>query len=352
MRVASFFSGIGGMDLGFEQAGFSTIWANENQASAAKMFSANFPNSYVDTRSLEDVDFNEIPDNVDGFIGGPPCQSWSIAGAHRGDKDPRGAVLWTYVQAIEAKRPKFFVLENVPGLTSSLHRDSYRKLLSRLSDAGYDISHGILNAQNYGAPQARKRLFIVGYQKQLSLRFLTPEKGKKISLRESLTGLDPTKAIPVRGAERNFEESEPVSAHHYLDQDHFSYIYMSRNRVPVWEHTAFTVQASASHAQIHPSAPPMEKVDKDVYRFVPGYEHLYRRISVRESARIQTFPDDFVIKYESISKGYRMMGNAVPVALAKAVAMRIMSDLGAVEHKPVGYHQEMDPLDLDLPLAI
>ena len=341
------------MDLGFEQAGFSTIWANENQASAAKMFSANFPNSYVDTRSLENIDFAEIPDNVDGFIGGPPCQSWSIAGAHRGDKDPRGAILWTYVEAIEAKRPKFFVLENVPGLTSSLHRHSYRQLLSRLNDAGYDISHGVLNAQNYGTPQARKRLFIVGYQKQLSLRFLTPEKGKKISLRESLAGLDPTQAIPVRGAERDFEESEPVSAHHYLDQEYFSYIYMSRNRVPAWENMAFTVQASASHAQIHPSAPPMEKVEKDEYRFAPGYEQLYRRISVRESARIQTFPDDFVIKYESISKGYRMVGNAVPVSLARAVADRIMFDFGISRQDVTKSPKIPDTLlNLDLPVAI
>jgi DNA (cytosine-5)-methyltransferase 1 len=352
MRIASFFSGIGGMDLGFEQAGFSTVWANENQASAAQMFSANFPNSFIDTRSLDQIDLTEIPNDVDGFIGGPPCQSWSIAGAHRGDSDPRGAILWTYVGAIEAKKPNFFVLENVPGLTSSLHRRSYRQLLTRLSDAGYSISHGVLNAQNYGAPQARKRLFIVGYRKELSLRFSTPEKGHKVTLRESLRGLDKNGAVPLKSTDRGFKETEPVTAHHYLGQDYFSYIYMSRNRVPKWEDMAFTVQASASHAQIHPSAPPMEKVDKDIYRFAPGYEHLYRRISVRESARIQTFPDDFLIKYESISKGYRMVGNAVPVALAKAVAMRIMSDLGAIEHKSVGHHQEMNLLDFDFPLAI
>jgi DNA (cytosine-5)-methyltransferase 1 len=354
MRVASFFSGIGGMDLGFEQAGFSTVWANENETSAAKMFSANFPNAHLDVRSFDNIDFSEIPDDVDGFIGGPPCQSWSIAGAHRGDKDPRGAILWTYVKAIESKKPKFFVLENVPGMTSSLHRHSYRQLLSRLSDAGYNISHGVLNAKNYDTPQARKRLFIVGYRKELSIRFTTPEKGtQRLSLRESLLGLDPASARPLKSVERNFEESQPMTANHYLDQDHFSYIYMSRNRVPEWDEMAFTVQASASHAQIHPMAPPMKKLEKDVYRFATGYESRYRRISVRESARIQTFPDDFLIKYESITKGYRMVGNAVPVSLAKAVASRISADFG-INQNDITKNQTRATalLDFDLPIAI
>ena len=342
------------MDLGFEQAGFSTVWANEKEPSAAKIFSENFPHAHLDVRSFDSIDFSEIPDDVDGFIGGPPCQSWSIAGAHRGDKDPRGAILWTYVSAIEAKRPKFFVLENVPGMTSSLHRHSYRELLSRLSDAGYNISHGILNAKNYDAPQARKRLFIVGYERKSLIRFTTPEKAKhRYSLRDALRGLDPSGARPVSSVERNFEDSQPITAHHYLDQDHFSYIYMSRNRVPEWDAMAFTVQASASHAQIHPMAPPMENVEKDVYRFAPGHEAQYRRISVRESARIQTFPDDFLIKYESIAKGYRMVGNAVPVSLAKAVASRIAADFGIEQQDTLKNQTTVDTLlDFDLPIAI
>lgn len=353
MRVASFFSGIGGLDLGFEQAGFSTVWANENDPAAAEMFSTNFPDAHLDSRSLDQIDFLDIPDEVDGFIGGPPCQSWSVAGSHRGDRDPRGAILWTYVRAIEAKNPKFFVLENVPGMTSSLHRNSYRQLLSRLNDAGYNISHGVLNAKNFDAPQSRRRLFIVGYKRKFLTRFSTPVRGsREVSLRDALNGLDPDKAIPLRPADRDFAESQPITAHHYLDQDHYSYIYMSRNRVPQWDGQAFTVQASQAHAQIHPLAPAMEKVEKDVYRFAPGKEALYRRISVRESARIQTFPDDFVIRYESISKGYRMVGNAVPVALAKAVAMRIMSDLGATEGNSVEHREEIGLLNFDLPLAI
>jgi DNA (cytosine-5)-methyltransferase 1 len=97
----------------------------------------------------------------------------------------------------------------------------------------------------------------------------------------------------------------------------------------------------------------MEKVDKEVYRFARGYEHLYRRISVRESARIQTFPDNFVINYESISKGYRMIGNAVPVSLAKAVAGRILADFGIKWTDIAGAPKTTSTLlDFDLPVAI
>lgn len=354
VRLASFFAGIGGMDLGFEQAGFTTVWANENNPDAAAVFSANFPEAVLDTRALQDIDLSELPDDVDGFIGGPPCQSWSVAGARRGDKDPRGAVLWDYVSAIESRTPKFFVLENVPGMTSSSHRGPYRLLLTRLTDAGYNIAHGILNSKNYETAQSRRRLFIVGYRREFSTRFSTPDRGQRsVRLRDALSGLDTFDALAVKQAERNFPETSPITANHYLAQDHFSYIYMSRNRVPDWDGLAFTVQASAGHAQIHPSAPPMERQEKDVFTFAKGKEGLYRRISVREAARIQTFPDDFMISYDSVAKGYRMVGNAVPVSLAKAVASRIASDFGLRIEKQVP-HQESVNLSFDygLPVAI
>ena len=103
---------------------------------------------------------------------------------------------------------------------------------------------------------------------------------------------------------------------------------MSRNRVPPIDGMAFTVQASGNHAQLHPQAPPMEWSAKDVYKFAPGSETSYRRISVREAARLQTFSDDFLIPYEKVSDGYKMVGNAVPVNLGRAVAMQIQNDLG------------------------
>ena len=107
----------------------------------------------------------------------------------------------------------------------------------------------------------------------------------------------------------------------------FSTIYMSRNRVRSWDDVSFTIQAGGRHAPIHPQAPSMELVEKDVRKFVPNQEHLYRRLSVRECARIQTFPDSFEFHYSNVTAGYKMIGNAVPVVMANTLASKIIDDL-------------------------
>ena len=117
LKIASLFSGAGGMDKGFEQAGFCTVWANEYDASIWATFRHNFPNTHLDTRSITEVLPADIPD-VDGFIGGPPCQSWSEAGAKRGIQDHRGQLFLDYIRLLKAKQPSFFVAENVSGILS------------------------------------------------------------------------------------------------------------------------------------------------------------------------------------------------------------------------------------------
>ena len=107
----------------------------------------------------------------------------------------------------------------------------------------------------------------------------------------------------------------------------FSTIYMSRNRVRSWEEPSFTIQAGGRHAPIHPQAPKMKFISQNKRIFVSGKEHLYRRLSVRECARIQTFPDDFIFKYENIADGYKMVGNAVPVEFARHIAVKIVLDI-------------------------
>jgi DNA (cytosine-5)-methyltransferase 1 len=107
----------------------------------------------------------------------------------------------------------------------------------------------------------------------------------------------------------------------------FSSIYMSRNRVRSWDEVSFTIQAGGRHAPIHPQAPKMQLVEQNIRIFVPGHEQLYRRLSVRECARIQTFPDDFIFYYKNISAGYKMIGNAVPVQMANILARKIWHDL-------------------------
>ena len=113
----------------------------------------------------------------------------------------------------------------------------------------------------------------------------------------------------------------------------FSTIFMSRNRVRSWDEPSFTIQAGGRHAPIHPQAPKMKFIEQNLRIFVPGQEHLYRRLSVRECARIQTFPDDFIFKYENIAAGYKMIGNAVPVNMAKFLAQTIKMQISDAEKK-------------------
>lgn len=131
---------------------------------------------------------------------------------------------------------------------------------------------------------------------------------------------EPLPALDKNNA--NAEEDLEIPNHEYMIGD-FSTIYMSRNRVRSWNEQSFTIQAGGRHAPIHPQANKMINVEKDVKIFDPKSLKPYRRLSVRECARIQTFPDDFTFKYTKINEGYKMIGNAVPVKLAEAIALEI-----------------------------
>jgi DNA (cytosine-5)-methyltransferase 1 len=117
-----------------------------------------------------------------------------------------------------------------------------------------------------------------------------------------------------------------IPNHEYWIGDYSSH-YMSRNRVRSWSEPSFTIQASGRHAPMHPQAPRMEFVERDLFRFASGQEHLYRRLTIREAARVQSFPDDFVFLYRNLADGYKMVGNAVPPLLAQQIALQIRADL-------------------------
>ena len=132
MKIASFFTGAGGLDLGFEKAGFDIIYANENDKKIFSTFEKNFPKTKLDKRSITKVESEDVPD-CDGIIGGPPCQSWSAAGSHRGINDERGKLfLKEYVKIIKEKKPKFFLAENVPGIEYKKHENSFTEILESL----------------------------------------------------------------------------------------------------------------------------------------------------------------------------------------------------------------------------
>lgn len=327
MKIVSFFAGAGGLDLGFEKAGFDVIWANEYDKEIWETYEKNHKNTFLDKRSIVDIPSNEVPD-CDGIIGGPPCQSWSEAGSKKGIADKRGQLFYEFMRILADKKPKFFLAENVSGMLLPAHKEALANIKQLFTDIGYELSFQLLNVSDYGVPQDRKRVFFVGYRKDLGLKFefplpTTPE--KKITLEKAIGDLKET-VLPAKDGNYTNGLACHVKNHEYMTGG-FSSIYMSRNRVRSWDEVSFTIQAGGRHAPIHPQAPKMKFIEQNIREFVKGKEHLYRRLSVRECARIQTFPDNFVFYYNSVVAGYKMIGNAVPVRMGKVLAEKIYRDL-------------------------
>lgn len=323
MKLASLFTGAGGLDLGFKKAGFNIVWANEYDSTIWETFELNFPGTQLSKKNIVNVLPSEIPD-VDGIIGGPPCQSWSEAGAGRGINDKRGQLFYDYIRILSQKQPKFFLAENVPGILHPKHKEAFSKIINEFENAGYIISCKLLNANDYDVPQDRFRVIIVGYHEKIKKKFEFPEpKPYKLTLKDAI--LDLHLENPEKTKNKTIGNKLKFINHEYMDGS-FSTIYLSRNRVRSWNEPSFTIQAGGRHAPIHPQAPKMQFVEQNKRIFTPGKEHLYRRLSVRECARIQTFPDDFIFKYNHVLHGYKMIGNAVPINLAYHLAKKIITD--------------------------
>ncbi|MCL4116655.1 UNVERIFIED_CONTAM: hypothetical protein GTU68_039525 [Idotea baltica] len=327
MNIVSFFAGAGGLDLGFKKAGYNIIWANEYDKDIWETYEENHLDTVLDRRSIVKINPSEIPD-CDGIIGGPPCQSWSEAGALRGIKDKRGQLFFDFIRILEAKNPKFFLAENVSGMLLSRHAEALKGIKEMFQNAGkgYELSFQLLNATNYHVPQDRKRVFFIGIRKDLGFKFQFPTiTYPKIDLSKAIGDLKDS-AMPALPFNKTNGDKCKFPNHEYMIGD-FSSMFMSRNRVRSWDEQSFTIQAGGRHAPLHPQAPKMKFIEQNKRIFVPGKEHLYRRLTVRECARIQTFPDDFIFKYNSVAAGYKMIGNAVPVNLAKFLATHIKSQL-------------------------
>lgn len=325
MKIASLFAGAGGLDLGFEKAGFDVIWANEYDKDIWETYANNHPNTILDRRNITNVPSSDIPD-CDGIIGGPPCQSWSEAGALRGINDKRGQLFYDFIRILEAKQPLFFLAENVSGMLLNRHSDALSNIkeMFRSAGTGYELSFTMVNACDYNVPQDRKRVLFVGIRRDIGFKFEFPNPiPNKLTLKDAIYDLKDNAVAAIQ----NKTNPNCIIANHEYMTGGFSPIYMSRNRVRQWHEQSFTIQAGGRQAPIHPQAPKMEFIEQDARRFVTGKEHLYRRLTVRECARIQTFPDDFTFLYSSVATGYKMIGNAVPVNLAFEIARAIKTQL-------------------------
>lgn len=339
--IAALFSGCGGLDLGFRQAGFNVVWSNEYDKSIWDTYLLNHPNTILDKRSIRDIVSNDIP-NTDGIIGGPPCQSWSLAGAMRGGSDPRGQLFFEYVRILKDKKPNFFLAENVPGIISSAHIGEFKQILKMFETVDYNVFFAPLNAMHYGVPQDRTRVIIVGFHKRTKIKdYHFPQRTHSslsdedifsqylnytpiVTLREAIGDLP--KATPAREKNHTNGSKLKVRNHEFMTGE-FSTMYMSRNRRRDWNQPSFTIQAGGRHAPLYPGSRKMIKIGPDQWIFDPSDKKEYRRLTVRECARVQTFPDDFEYVYTAISDGYKMVGNAVPVLLGKILAKSIADTL-------------------------
>lgn len=302
IQVVSLFCGAGGMDYGFEQAGFEIIWANDNDKDALATYKMN-----LDAETCLG-DIREIPSSKIPFapviIGGFPCQGFSAAGP-RLVTDKRNFLYLEFVRILEDKQPYAFVAENVKGLLTLGNGAVANAMINDFASKGYKVKIKLFNAANFGVPQFRERVIIVGIRHDIEAEFTFPKethnKENWVTLRNVLYGLP---------------EPDPKE----VCNQPFSSRYMSRNRKRDWDDVSFTIPAMAKQVPLHPSSPDMIKLGKDLWKFGEGAPS--RRFAYWEAALVQSFPQNFNFVGDLISK-YRQIGNAVPPVFARAIAKQL-----------------------------
>lgn len=289
-----------GLDLGFERAGYKTIWANDFDQDACKTHQ-NWSGAEIVCEDISKIDMSKIPVS-DVILGGFPCQGFSLSGPRRID-DSRNVLYKHYVELVKQNQPKAFIGENVKGLLTMGGGQIIEAIIDEFSECGYDVYYKLLNAKNYGVPQNRERVIIVGFRKDLQIKnFSLPDgNGQSSTIADALEKLPKAKDDEVCDA--------PYSSR-----------YMSRNRKRDWDEVSYTIPAMAKQVTLHPGSPDMVKLDKDLWRL--GSDGKTRRLSWREAAAIQTFPEDLEFFGDLTSK-YKQIGNAVPVLLAEFVGKYI-----------------------------
>ena len=345
INIVSLFSGAGGLDLGTELSAINNffgkrefeesyrnkdifhkyaneiinvVYSNDNFRAANLSYKNNLiANGVQDTRDVRKV--THFPKS-DLMLGGFPCPGFSAAGPRLLD-DPRNFLYIHYIRALMDSEPLVFIAENVKGLMTMAHGQVLKQIKEDFAAAGYFVTAQLLNAKNYSVPQSRERVFIIGvrndlhkeYQYEYPLPITGTLQAPLVTLKEAIGDL-------------------PKNPKDVFDSD-YSSIYMSRNRKKSWNDVSFTIQASGRQAPQYPGGEPMKKVSKDKWVF---QGNLNRRLSVRECARIQTFPDWFVFsdgnkgnvkENNKLNEQYKQIGNAVPVLLAKSVTSPVLKYL-------------------------
>lgn len=345
LRAISLFSGAGGMDVGFENAGIDILVANEIDKDASNTYEQNHPDSLLIRGDIRES-FNEITkfNDIDIVFGGPPCQGFSVAGK-MDPNDERNTLVWSFLDVVELVKPKAFIIENVKALGKLEKWQPIReKIFKRANEMGYSTNLYILNSANFGVPQKRERVFFIGFlDKNVSKEKMEIRLSKLIrepkSIREAIEHLGPagteknphTCTAKITFATNPVLRKSPYAGMLFngmgrpLNIDEPSTTLpasMGGNKTPIVDEEYLYGDAKENWVvEYHKSI--IEK--KVIPEFVIAPQRL-RRLTINEAALIQTFPDDY--KFEgSKSAIYRQIGNAVPCLLAQAIAEVVKQEL-------------------------
>jgi len=311
MKVLSLFSGVGGLDYGFIKSGANIIWANDIDPYSVKTYTENIGDHIVqgDIKKFREKD---IPD-VDVVIGGFPCLGFtSSKGKNRSILDPNNFLYLEYLRIVKYVMPKYFLIENVPGMIKGKDfKKFFEIMIQDFINTGYVVKYQVLNAANYGVPQKRERVIIVGVRNDIKYRFEFPRPTHSSKIFQELDGNHLDTWVTLKEAivdlPENFDGRIPnhIGTTYKVVLDGYQ-----GNRPLDWNEPSYTIMGRSIHP--HPN--------------------LKRRISIREAARIQSFPDDFIF-FGSLTSQYRQVGNAVPPILAFRLGQQMMKALGEEPRK-------------------
>lgn len=370
-KIVSLFSGCGGLDLGFEWAGFHSILSSDIDENCQKTFATNFPEVPFlcgDLSDFQKEDFDNIIKNqeVDVIIGGPPCQGFSLANKNRNkvNEDPRNKLFYEFVKTIHWYNPKAFVMENVKGLLSMQSGKVIQQIQYEFENAGlfgYEVRTKVLKASDFGVPQSRERVIIIGIRKDLGLIPEFPEKNieKEVSVAEAISDLPQINAgegeeyqeypmLPQNDYQKLMRKKAKKVRNHIAMKhtqrliERFKAIKHGENLLDVWEtHGAMQrgnptekskVKFSQNNQRLFPDKPAPTIAASFQSNFIHPF--LDRNFTAREGARLQSFPDDFIFEgmrtkmsWEKGLSQYQQIGNAVPPLMAFEIAKVLKSIL-------------------------
>lgn len=346
--VIDLFAGVGGMSLGFEQMGFDVVFANEYDSSIAESYKINHPHTDMLVADITKVDFEKtfsrFLGEIDVIIGGPPCQGFSQKGQRKTIHDERNFLFKSFVRVVEKVRPKYFVMENVPNLLTAESGFFKNELVKLFNDMGYELNTNVLNASDYGVPQNRRRAIIIGKYADVAPSLPEPHESR-VTIWDAISDLAYLNS--GEGSEEQEYRNPPQSYYQEMLRTGSTTLY---NHVAT-NHSALALERlSLIPPNSGKEVLPEEHLTKSIFsgtwtrmrkdetsvtittRFdTPSsgkftHPFLNRAITVREAARIQSFPDYFRFVGKKGSQ-MKQVGNAVPPLLAKAVAHVIIKDL-------------------------